>query len=81
MSLYASAEGVLYRSYDTFVGNTGLYDGNDDGTDLQYNYSEYPGMIAQVCQNLLHLQYDCEKNSNIQQNKQICSYEIQHRFY
>jgi hypothetical protein len=70
MSLYASAEGVLYRSYDTFVGKTGFYHGNDDGADVQYTgFSGYPGISAQVCHNLLHLQYDCEKNSNIQQKK------------
>ncbi len=49
MSLYASAEGVLYRSYDTFVGNTGFYDGNDDGADMQYTSSSgYPEMSGQV---------------------------------
>ena len=30
MSLYKSREGILYNSYDNFVGQVGFYDGTED---------------------------------------------------
>lgn len=35
MSLYASAEGVLYRSYDNYIGQAGFYDGTEQENQSQ----------------------------------------------
>ena len=43
MSLYESREGILYNSYDNFVGKVGFYDGTED--EIQPGKHIYPVQV------------------------------------